>query len=127
MSGKPRRLYKCDRCPAYCCSYPRIILNKRDIARLAKHFGVGVERARKKFTKNGEEDGERILRHKADEYYGTVCRFLDGETRNCTAYEARPKICREFPGPGHCGYYDFLKFERETQEDPEFISTTWND
>jgi hypothetical protein len=41
-------------------------------------------------------------------------------------YKARPAICREFPGPGRCGYYDFLSFERKAQEDPDFISTTWN-
>ncbi len=41
-------------------------------------------------------------------------------------YESRPDVCREFPGPGRCGYYDFLSFERNAQEDPDFISTTWN-
>jgi hypothetical protein len=24
----------------------------------------------------------------------------------------------------HCGYYDFLKFERARQDDPEFIALT---
>jgi len=41
-------------------------------------------------------------------------------------YKARPAVCREFPGAGRCGYYDFLSFERNAQEDPDFISTTWN-
>ena len=65
-----------------------------------------------------------ILRQKADEHFKLVCRFLDSETRRCTVYEARPRICREFPGSARCGYYDFLSFERRAQEDPEWVSTT---
>ena len=110
----PKNLYNCKKCPAYCCSYARIIVKKKDIARLAAHFGLGHDK------------GEIILRHQKDEHFGTICRFIDPETRGCTVYPARPKICREFPGPGRCGYYDFLTFERRTQEDPEYVSTTWN-
>jgi hypothetical protein len=29
-----------------------------------------------------------------------------------------------YPDGKRCGYYDFLKFEREQQGDPEFIATT---
>lgn len=119
--------YDCHRCPGYCCSYPRIIPTKKDIRRLAKHFGISETDARKRFTKKGEEKGERVLRHKPDEIYGTVCRFLDSETRNCTVYEARPTICRDFPGLKRCGYYDFLTFERELLEDPDHIATTYNE
>lgn len=122
----PRLSYNCDRCPAYCCSYPRIIVKKRDIERLAKHHGVSFDKARKKFTRKGHDKGEIILRHKDDEHFGSVCRFLDSETRQCTIYHARPGICREFPGTRRCGYYDFLMFERRTQEDDEYVSTTWN-
>ena len=39
--------YDCTKCPAYCCSYERIIVNKRDLNRLAKHFDVDVEVAAK--------------------------------------------------------------------------------
>ena len=122
----PKNLYNCLKCPAYCCSYARIIVKKKDIARLAAHFGIDEEKALKKFTKKGHDKGEVILRHRKDEHFGTICRFIDPETRRCTVYKARPKVCREFPGPGRCGYYDFLKFERRTQEDPEYVSTTWN-
>ena len=129
--GKRRKkglkvLYDCDKCPAYCCSYARIIVSKKDIKRLAKHYGLSQRKARKKFTKKGEEKGERVLRHRKDEHYGTACRFLDQETRQCTVYEARPEICGEFPGTKRCGYYDFLSFERHTQEDSDFVATTWN-
>jgi Fe-S-cluster containining protein len=122
----PTELYSCRRCPAYCCSYPRIVTGVEDIARLAGRFGVSPEVARLRYTKRGEEPGERVLRHKLDEHFGTICRFLDGEGRHCTVYEARPQICREFPGGRRCGYYDFLSFERRAQEDPDYVSTTNN-
>ena len=118
------RKYNCNKCPAYCCSYARIIVTDKDIKRLAKHHGLSTQEARKKFTKKGEEPGERILRHQVDPHFTTICRFLDQKTRGCTIYEARPGICREFPGKGRCGYYDFLTFERRAQEDPDWISTT---
>jgi Fe-S-cluster containining protein len=118
--------YDCTKCPAYCCSYTRIEVKPKDIQRLASHFGIGVRAAKKRFTKRGEDPGEIILRHKKDEHFGTVCRFLDSETRRCTIYEARPGVCREFPGTVRCGYYDFLSFERGTQKDEKYVSTTWN-
>ncbi len=119
-------LYDCDKCPAYCCSYEQIIVGKKDMRRLAKHHGLTVSEARKKFTKKGDKKGERILRHKRDDLYGSVCRFLDRETRQCTIYGARPGICREYPGTKRCGYYDFLCFERRLQGDPEFVATAYN-
>jgi len=67
----------------------------RDIKRLAKHFGVEVEQAQKKFTTTWQ--GEQILRRKADPIFGKACKFLDPDTRRCTIYHARPLVCREFP------------------------------
>ena len=126
MSRKLPVFYDCDKCPAYCCTYTRIAVTPRDIERLARHFSIGVRAAKRRFTKKGEERGEVILRHQKDVHFGTACRFLDTETRRCTIYEARPKVCREFPGAVRCGYYDFLSFERRTQEDDTYVSTTWN-
>ncbi len=57
-------------------------------------------------------------------HFGKICQFFDTIERRCTIYAARPSTCRIFPGEGHCGYWDFLKFEREGQEDEEYISTT---
>ncbi|MGY8995766.1 MAG: YkgJ family cysteine cluster protein [Alphaproteobacteria bacterium] len=118
------RHYDCDKCPAYCCSYARIIVEDDDIKRLADHFGIGAKEAHKQFTVKGEEKGERVLRHQEDEHFTTICQFIDPETRGCTVYDARPAICREFPGKGRCGYYDFLTFERDAQEDPDWVATT---
>ena len=126
MTARRKLQYDCDNCPAYCCSYPRIILDKKDLKRLARYFGLSLQEARRKLTKKGAEPGERILRHRKDEVFGTVCRFLDRETRMCTVYDARPEICRDYPGLRKCGYYDFLQFERRLQEDPEFIPTAYN-
>ncbi|MGB3563175.1 MAG: YkgJ family cysteine cluster protein [Thermoanaerobaculia bacterium] len=119
-------LYDCEACPAYCCTYPRIIVEDKDMKRLAKYFGISKREAQRKFTKKGEEKGERVLRHRKDEIYGTACRFLDRETRQCTVYKSRPSICRDYPGLRRCGYWDFLKFERKLQEDDDFISTAYN-
>ena len=117
-------MYNCTKCPGYCCSYPLIALTKKDVQRLADHFGFGFEEARKKFTKiDGKE--EYAMRRKADRHFGKICRFFDIEKRSCTIYSARPTICRTYPG-GRCGYYDFLSSERNTQEDSKHIASTWN-
>ena len=117
---KPRVTYDCTKCPAYCCSiYERVVVKPRDIQRLARHFGLTIEGAERRFTKMYGK--ERILRRQKDVILGKTCRFLDLETRGCTIYEARPEICREYPGRSRCGYYDILQFERETQEDPNVL------
>lgn len=117
---KPRLTYDCTKCPAYCCSiYERVIVSQSDIRRLARHFGVTVKEAERRFTKaNGKE---RILRRQKDPIMGSACRFLDTDTRGCTIYEGRPQICRDYPGRTRCGYYDILSFEKETQDDPGVI------
>lgn len=112
--------YDCAKCPAYCCSYDRIEVTDYDLERLAAHLNLPVEVAEKKFTKLWDAD-ERILRHRKDDIFGSVCRFLDTETRRCTVYEGRPEVCREYPEESTCGYYEFLKWEREFQDDEEFI------
>ena len=116
--------YACDRCPAYCCSYPRIVVKEDDIDRLAEHFGIDRTTARRRFTKRGWEPGERVLRHQWDEIFESVCRFLDRGSRRCKIYEARPTVCRDYPNRVRCGYYDFLAAERQSQEDREYIATT---
>lgn len=121
--------FDCSTCPGYCCSYPRIVVERQDITRLAKHFGLSFEAAKIAFTRDyefteGDPDEhikERILRHRPDDIYKSTCQFLDPELRRCTVYEARPSVCREFPNGKKCGYYTFLKFERKHQDDEDFI------
>lgn len=118
---KPR--YDCSKCPGYCCSYGRIVVTERDIARLARHFSLPVDAARERFSYHyrTKDVDEWILRHRKDTVFESVCRFLDPETRRCTVYEARPAVCREYPLASRCGYYEFLKFEREQQDDPDLV------
>lgn len=111
--------YDCSKCPAYCCSYDRIIVNGHDVNRLSRHLGVPPEEVVKRHTRTVE--GERVLRHQKDAIYGTVCGFLDKKTRRCGVYEGRPGVCREYPDTNRCGYYDFLSWERRHQDDPDFI------
>jgi uncharacterized protein len=122
---KKKLKYDCLKCPGYCCSYPAIEVKNKDAKRIADHFGITLEQAEKKHFRQVEGYG-RLLKRKRDEHFGKICKFFDTEKRRCGIYEARPAICREFPGEDNCGYYDFLAFERETQKDKKFISTTWN-
>ena len=119
--SKPR--YDCSKCPGYCCSYSRIAVTDFDIERLARHFGIGTAAARRRFTyryKTRELD-EQLLRHRKDHVYASTCRFFDQDKRRCTVYEARPSVCRSYPEDKVCGYWQFLKFEREQQGDDEFV------
>jgi Fe-S-cluster containining protein len=113
-------LFDCTKCPAYCCSiYERVQVTKRDLKRLAKHFGLTLEVATQRYSKNF--GNQRVLRRKADPIFGKACKFLDPKTRRCTIYHARPGVCRGFPSTRRCAYYDLLKFERQQQNDPDVI------
>ena len=116
--------YSCLKCPGYCCSYPEIEITKRDIARLARHFGLEYAHAEARFTKADPIRNIRMLRHRKDHIFKSTCTLFDQDKRRCTVYEARPSVCRAYPDTTHCGYYDFLRFEREQQGDPEFIAQT---
>jgi Fe-S-cluster containining protein len=121
---KPR--YDCLKCPGYCCSYSRIAVNDADIARLARHFGISVTEARRKFTYRFQtrELDEQLLRHRKDHIFKSTCLFFDQAQRRCTVYEARPGVCRKYPEHPRCGYYEFLQFERVQQGDEDFIPFT---
>ena len=121
--------YDCSKCPGYCCSYPRIPVKKTDLERLAVHFGITKAEAKERFTVEDADDKKngkpsRIMRRKEDEIFGSICTFFDQDARNCSVYEARPKTCRGYPGLKRCGYYEFLRFERRAQKDPEYIALT---
>jgi Fe-S-cluster containining protein len=115
----PKNKYDCGKCPGYCCSYDIIPVNKRDLTRLAKHFGVTEAQAEVRYTKIIE--GQVGMRHAKDSVYKSMCMLFDQEKRRCSAYEGRPSICREYPSGTKCGYYDFLRFERDLQEDKDFV------
>lgn len=119
---QPRVYFDCSKCPAYCCSiYERVQVTKRDLNRLAKHFGVPAEVAAKRYTKIHKESGERILRRTKDVIFEEACQFINPETRGCTIYHARPQVCREYPVRSRCAYYDVLQFERTQQDDENVL------
>ncbi len=115
--------YNCLKCPGYCCSYPVIALNKRDVERLAKYFNVAFNTAKKRYTREGHGH-KYLMRRKGDKHYGRICQFFDTKERRCTIYHGRPRACREYPGHGRCGYYDFLMHERRCQNDDTFVAVT---
>lgn len=120
--GKRRSLpvmFNCSKCPAYCCSYDRVEVTKRDLLKIARHFGISYKQAEQRHTKSSPVG--RVLRHKKDHIFKKVCEFLDPKTRRCTIYNARPAVCRVYPDSLRCGYYDFLASERKRQGDPDFI------
>src|SRR3954469_2317098 len=97
LPARTRVSYSCKKCPGYCCSYPEIEVTPRDIERLGKHLGLGYREAEERFTKYDVKEKARLLRHRKDTVFATVCAFLDQEKRRCTVYEARPAVCREYP------------------------------
>lgn len=121
MSG---RSYDCTKCPAYCCSYSLIEVTRADIERLARRLGLDYASVEARYTKYDPGEKVRVLRHRKDEHFGSVCRLLDPHTRRCTVYEARPGACRSYPYGNTCGYYQFLRFERRHQDDPAWVATT---
>lgn len=118
--------FNCDNCPSYCCSYSGIEMEPQDIERLAEHFELDVNTALRRLTMDGAEPGTRVMRHIRDPVFGTVCRLLDLRTRRCTAYDARPKACRNHPGTPSCHYYQFLMTERRIQGRPGLVARAYN-
>jgi len=59
--------YDCLKCPAYCCSYDRIVVENKDLRRLARHFDIDVDTARR-YHQLAETQGARI----ADEEDRTI-------------------------------------------------------
>src|ERR1041384_292058 len=114
-----RGMFNCSKCPAYCCSYDRIQITKRDVLKIPRHFRISYHQAESHYTKTSRIG--HVFGHKTYHFFQQVCQFLDTETRRCTIYDARPAVRREYPESRRCGYYDFLASERRRQDDPEFI------
>ena len=122
-ASKPAPRYSCSKCPGYCCTYSEIEVKVSDVDRLARHFGISYRAAEKRFTKTNAK-GVLMMRHKKDRIFDTICAQFDQEKRQCTVYHARPGVCRQYPDSTRCGYYEFLKFEREQQGDDELVALT---
>ena len=93
---QPRAYFDCNKCPAFCCSvYERVRVTKRDVTRLAKHFGVSFEVAWRRYTKDYE--GERVLKRAKDYIFEETCTFLDQRTRRCTSPWLGPAPAANIP------------------------------
>ena len=122
-SAKPAPRYSCSKCPGYCCTYSEIEVKVSDVDRLARHFGISYRAAEDRFTKTNAK-GVMMMRHRKDRIFDTICAQFDQEKRQCTVYHARPSVCRQYPDSSRCGYYEFLKFEREQQGDEAMVALT---
>jgi hypothetical protein len=122
-ASKPAPRYSCAKCPGYCCTYTEIEVKVSDVDRLARHFGISYRAAEARFTKTNAK-GLLMMRHKKDKIFDTICAQFDQDKRQCTVYHARPGVCRQYPDSTRCGYYEFLKFEREQQGDAELVALT---
>ena len=123
VRSKPAVKYSCAKCPGYCCTYQEIEVHERDVQRLANHFEISYDAAQERFTKTNAK-GVMMMRHRKDTVFKSICAQFDQEARRCTVYTARPGVCRKYPDSSRCGYYDFLKFEREQQGDEELVALT---
>ncbi len=90
--------YDCTKCPGYCCSYPVINVTKRDAERIAKHFGITLEQAEKRYL-HSDHGYKRLLNRKDDEHFARICQFFDTDQRNCSIYHRKtihlPRISRQ--------------------------------
>lgn len=77
----------CTTC-ANCCKTLQVVVDNKDIARLAARFNLSPRAFSKRYIRVAEDTTKIIA--------STPCPFL-GEDNRCTVYEDRPKACRDFP------------------------------
>lgn len=84
--------FKCTGCGDCCSGGPGFVwVNKAEIAALAEEVKLGVEEFESRYVR--EIGVRKSLKERAD----YDCVFLDGKTRKCTVYNARPRQCRTWP------------------------------
>ena len=84
--------FTCTQCGDCCTGAPGFVwVNKQEIAALAKRFDLDEETFEARFVMNVG------ARKSLKEFANGDCVFFDGEKRNCTVYEDRPRQCRTWP------------------------------
>ena len=84
--------FKCTGCGDCCSGGPGFVwVNKAEIAALAKEVGLDEAEFESRYVR------EIGVRKSLIEFDNFDCVFLDGKTRKCTVYEARPRQCRTWP------------------------------
>jgi Fe-S-cluster containining protein len=79
---------------ANCCKVAETNIAERDVARLAKFFGMTPNQFVAEYTTMSvqeEDEAEELILRRNEK----GCIFLDGN--DCTVYEARPDTCSDFP------------------------------
>ena len=71
-----------------CCKTLQIMVDNRDIKRLAAKLGVSVRQFSQQYVGIADDQSKYFL--------STPCVFLSADNR-CTVYEDRPQACRDFP------------------------------
>ncbi len=85
--------FKCTGCGDCCTGAPGFVwVNKEEITALAAEVGIDESEFETRYVR---EIGVRKSLKELDDNYD--CIFLDGKTRKCTVYNARPRQCRTWP------------------------------
>jgi uncharacterized protein len=90
LASDVQRNVDCTAC-ANCCRHSVVSVSKPEIENIAQHLGTSQEAVARLYTvPDPDAPASRTLLSS-----GEGCAFLDGNL--CMIYEARPKICRDFP------------------------------
>jgi Fe-S-cluster containining protein len=85
--------FQCTGCGDCCTGAPGFVwVTNDEIAALAAEVGMDVSAFERRYVRT--VGVRKSLRERKKTY---DCVFLDGETRKCTVYNARPKQCRTWP------------------------------
>ena len=97
-------LFHCQQCGTCCTTGDPIRLRQEDMAMLAKHLKIPLNKALKKYTiPDPEKPGVLDFKHIKP------CKFFDPSSKGCKIYGARPRSCRIFPFLGIYGSEDKVK------------------
>jgi uncharacterized protein len=84
--------FQCIGCGDCCSGAPGYVwVNKAEIAALAAALGLPVEEFQRQFVRSVGVRKSLLERANGD------CVLLNGETRQCQVYDARPRQCRTWP------------------------------
>ena len=97
-------LFRCQQCGICCTTGDPIRLRPDDMAILAKHLKIPLNKALKKYT-IPDPDKPGVLDFK----HIKPCKFFDPSSKGCKIYAARPWSCRIFPFLGIYGSEDKVK------------------
>jgi Fe-S-cluster containining protein len=84
--------FACTQCGNCCSGAPGYVwVNQAEIQQLAELAGLDVEAFERQYVRRVGLRKTLVERPNGD------CVFLDGETRKCNVYAARPRQCRTWP------------------------------